>query len=161
MDKKFLDDFKITIESAAVRLAPISQAQSEVPVSKGKWSRKEIVGHLIDSAANNHQRFVRAQFSDDLICQSYYQDQWVSSQHYQEAPWAELIELWKRYNFHLVFMIARIPDSALAKSRTKHNLHKIAYKTVDEDRPTTLEYLIRDYLDHLKHHLEQIFSSTP
>jgi hypothetical protein len=156
MDNTFLDDFHNTVESAASRLLRITDKQSEIPKAEGKWSAKQVIGHLIDSAANNHQRFVRAQFTDNLICQSYDQDQWVNSQHYQEASWVELIELWKRYNLHLVFMIARIPEPILNKSRARHNLHKIAWKTVPENQPATLGYLIRDYLGHMKHHLGQI-----
>lgn len=156
MDKNFLEDFRSTVEISAQKLALISEKQSEISNVKGKWCPKEILGHLIDSAANNHQRFVRAQFNDDLIFPGYDQDQWVSSQHYNEESWTELIELWKRYNLHLAHAIGCIPENTLTKIRKEHNLHQIAWKTVDQNVPVSLEYLIRDYLDHLKHHLKQI-----
>jgi hypothetical protein len=158
MDKIFLDDFRKTIETAAEELLRKSERQSEIPRSKGKWSPKEIIGHLIDSAANNHQRFVRAQFKEDLIFPGYDQDQWVSSQLYNAVSWEALIELWKRYNLHLLHVTASIPETQLTKLRRKHSLHQIAWKTISEKEPASLEYLIRDYLGHLKHHLGQIFS---
>ncbi len=157
MDKTYLEEFRSTVETSARKLALIPEKQSEISRAKGKWSPKEIIGHLIDSAANNHQRFVRAQFKDDLVFSGYDQDQWVNSQHYNEASWGELIELWRRYNLHLIHVIAQIPENDLTRMRTEHNLHKIAWKTVDQKIPVNLEYLVRDYLDHLKHHLKQIF----
>ena len=153
-----LEDFKLTIESAAERLRSMTEAQSEARRAEGKWSPKEIVGHLIDSAANNHQRFVRAQFQDDLVFPGYEQDNWVAAQHYQQASWPHLVELWKMYNMHLLHLISHIPEQRLGRLHHSHSLNKIAWKLVSETEPTTLEYLIRDYIGHLKHHLRQIFA---
>src|SRR5215210_5793634 len=153
-----LEDLRLTIESAAERLRSLTEAESEARRAEGKWSPKEIVGHLIDSAANNHQRFVRAQFQDDLVFPGYEQENWVAAQHYQRASWPHLVELWKMYNMHLLHMVSHIPDEKLARLRHAHSLDKIAWKLVSETEPTTLEYLIRDYIGHLKHHLGQIFA---
>ncbi|MBA3766856.1 MAG: DinB family protein [Acidobacteria bacterium] len=153
-----LEDFKLTIESAAEHLRSMTEAQSEERRAQGKWSPKEIVGHLIDSAANNHQRFVRAQFQDDLVFPGYEQENWVAAQHYQHASWPHLIELWKMYNMHLLHLISHIPAQKLGRLHHAHSLHKIAWKLVGETEPATLEYLIRDYIGHLKHHLQQIFA---
>lgn len=152
-----LKDFKLTIESAADRLRSMTEAQSEARRAPGKWSPKEIVGHLIDSAANNHQRFVRAQFQENLVFPGYEQEDWVAVQHYREASWLHLIELWKMYNIHLLHLISHIPEPRLGKLHHAHSLHKIAWKLVSETEPTTLDYLIRDYIGHMKHHLRQIF----
>ena len=127
-----------------------------LPRAPGKWSRKEIVGHLIDSASNNHQRFVRAQFTDDLLCASYDQETWVASQRYQSAPWRELVALWSGFNLHLARVIEAIPDEIRSRPRIRHNLHEVAFRTVPANEPTTLEYFMRDYVAHLEHHLEQI-----
>ena len=97
------------VGAATPRLEAISDADASRPRSEGKWSRKEIVGHLIDSASNNHGRFVRAQFSDDLVCPTYDQDAWVRVQNYIRAPWVELVTLWSLYNLHLTRVIAAIP----------------------------------------------------
>ena len=154
--QEFLRDFEETIRGASVRLQQIS-AEDSTKSSDGEWSRRQIVGHLIDSAANNHQRFVRAQFKDDLVFPGYEQEQWVSSQRYNDEPWPDLIELWRAYNLHLVHVVSHIPEDVLTRQRDKHSLDQIAFKTVDQSAPATLEYLIRDYLDHLKHHLDQIW----
>lgn len=153
-----LEDFRLTIESAFARLRSMTEAQSEERRAATKWSPKEIVGHLIDSAANNHQRFVRAQFQDDLVFPGYEQESWVAAQHYQQASWPRLIELWKMYNLHLLHLVSHIPEEKLGRLHSEHNLHKIAWKLVGEGEPTTLEYLIRDYIEHTKHHLQQIFA---
>ena len=63
----FVSEFRSTVEAAARRLEQIHERDSRVPLAEGKWSPKQIIGHLIDSAANNHTRFVRAQFTEDLV----------------------------------------------------------------------------------------------
>jgi hypothetical protein len=154
-----LEDFRLTIENAAERLLSLSESQSEERRAAGKWSPKEIVGHLIDSAANNHQRFVRAQFQDNLVFTGYAQEEWVAAQHYHQASWPLLVELWKLYNLHLLHLVSHIPAHKLTALRQEHSLHRIAWKPVSEHEPTTLEYLIRDYIEHMKHHLRQIFAA--
>lgn len=153
-----LEDFRLTIEGAAERLRAMTEAQSEVRRAPAKWSPKEIVGHLIDSAANNHQGFVRAQFQDDLVFTGYEQEAWVAAQHYQQASWSHLVELWKTYNLHLLHLISHIPQDKLGRLQHKHNMHVIAWKLLDEKEPATLEYLIRDYIAHMKNHLRQILA---
>jgi hypothetical protein len=152
----FLNDFRHTIDSGVERLLQISEAQSAIPRSQGKWSPKEIIGHLIDSAANNHQRFVRAQFTDDLVFAGYEQENWVRVQNYQGEAWSELVALWKLYNGHILHLVSLIPEETRTRLRSKHNLHQIASDTIREDEPVTLDYFIRDYLDHMKKHLGQI-----
>jgi hypothetical protein len=155
--QEFLEDFRNTIVSATTRLRNIPETQSGQKNSPDDWSANETIGHLIDSAANNHQRFVRAQFTDDLVFPGYVQDQWVSSQNYRDESWAELIQLWSSYNLHLLHVASAIPEDVLTKPRSRHTLDQIAFNLVDKNDPATLEYLIRDYLDHLRHHLAQIF----
>jgi hypothetical protein len=156
--KDALEDFRRAIETGAERLMSLSEAESEARRAQGKWSAKEIVGHLIDSAANNHQRFVRAQFQDNLVFPGYAQEEWVAAQHYQRASWPLLVGLWKMYNLHLLHTISHIPAHHLSKLHREHSLHRIAWKVLSENEPATLEYLIRDYIGHMKHHLRQIFA---
>lgn len=157
----FLDDFRETIAAAAERFELISEEESKIPRDNGKWSPKQIVGHLIDSAANNHQRFVRAQFTEDLVFDGYEQERWVEIQRYQEEPWGDLIQLWHAYNRHIVHIIDATPEEQRTLQRHKHNLHKIASELLKEDEPVTLEWFMRDYLDHMKKHLNQLFESVP
>ena len=153
---EFLNGFRQTIELGAARLLEIPEEQSAIPRSEDNWSPKEIIGHLIDSAANNHQRFVRAQFTDELIFAGYEQEDWVRVQNYQGEDWRELVQLWKLYNQHILHLVSLIPDDTRTKLRSKHNLHQIASDTIGENEPVTLDFFIRDYLDHMKKHLGQI-----
>jgi hypothetical protein len=150
-----LEDFRQTIEEGAARLLLITEAESQIPRAKGKWSAKEIIGHLIDSASNNHQRFVRAQFQGDLVFARYEQDAWVQAQQYNRESWPLLVQLWKSFNLHLLHLMAQIPEHVRKRPRAKHNLHQVAWKTISEDEPATLDYFMRDYIEHLKHHLRQ------
>jgi len=155
---EFLRDFRATVVDATTRLRDIPAADSRQKSAPDDWAPIEILGHLVDSAANNHQRFVRAQFTDDLVYPGYEQNQWVSSQKYADESWPELIQLWSSYNLHLHHVASVIPASILAKPRATHNLDQIAFNLVDKKEATTLEYFIRDYVDHMRHHLDQIFS---
>jgi hypothetical protein len=140
---------RIPAEAAARRSAPDT------------WSIQEIVGHLIDSASNNHQRFVRAQWTQDLVFPGYDQDAWVTSQRYVEAPWPELVTLWRAFNLHLARTMEAIPAADRERERHPHNLHQIAFRTVPAEVNVTLEYFMRDYVDHLEHHIAQIRERLP
>jgi len=154
---EFLRDFEQTVHYSASSLLRLSDNESMEHRRSDSWTRKQILGHLIDSAANNHQRFVRAQFTNDLVFPGYDGDQWVDVQHYNDADWSGLVDLWKLYNLHLARLAKYIPENVLELERSKHNLDQIAFQTVDSNKPVTLEYFIRDYVDHMKHHLDQIF----
>ena len=134
-----------TVDVAANLLGSLDEATVRAVPAPGKWSIAEVLGHLVDSAANNHQRFVRAQEAASYEGPKYAQDGWVASQGYAEAPWAELVELWRLYNLHLARVMRRIPATALDVPCR-----------VGDDEPVTLRFLIEDYLEHLKHHLRQI-----
>ena len=99
------------VEAAVPKLRAISESRAEQPRAPGKWSPKQVIGHLIDSAANNHQRFVRAQEGESYTGPGYTQDHWVAVQGYQEASWDDLVALWRAYNRHLARVIERIPDA--------------------------------------------------
>jgi hypothetical protein len=157
--EQFLADFRETIAGATARLNDMTPEDSRRKPADS-WAPIEILGHLVDSATNNHQRFVRAQFTDDLVFPGYDQDGWVNAQKYRDESWPELIQLWSSYNLHLVHLASVIPSDVLTKSREKHTLDQIAFELVPPDKPATLEYLIRDYVVHLRHHLDQIFGKT-
>jgi hypothetical protein len=154
--EQFLTEFREIILSATARLQAISQEQSTSETAADEWRPIEILGHLVDSAANNHQRFVRAQFSDDLVFPDYEQDGWVRVQKYCDTSWHDLVQLWSSYNLHLQHVASVIPHDILTKARVKHNLDQIAFNLDDQSQATTLEDFIRDYVDHLRHHLNQI-----
>jgi len=155
---QFLEEFRRNIEDSKKRLLAMSENQASVSLP-GKWSPKQIVGHLIDSAANNHQRFVRASFTTDLVCPGYDQEAWVTLQRYDSESWNDLVKLWAGYNSHLLHVVSVIPREALSRSRTEHNLDRVAFKAVDKSTPTTLEYFVKDYVEHMRHHLRQILGT--
>ena len=140
---------------AAAELGRLNDAAARRRPAPGKWSVKEIVGHLIDSAANNHRRFVEAQFQETLTFPGYAQDRWVTGQRYQEAAWPSLLTLWAAYNDHLVHVVRSIAPTALERARPVHNLDELAWRPVPRTEPATLGYLIEDYVAHLEHHLAQ------
>ena len=150
-------ELREAVREAQEKLQSISVAKSEKRPAPDKWSSKEIIGHLIDSASNNHQRFVRAQFQDHMIFPAYDQEGWVDVQHYMNSDWYDLIELWTHFNLHLAQVIDHVPDTIRHYPHIEHNLDHIAWKKVPEDQPATLEYFMADYVGHLKHHLRQIW----
>jgi hypothetical protein len=156
MDAMFLTDFRDTVDGAATRLLALSNAQAEARPAAGKWSPKEIIGHLIDSASNNHGRFVRAQLQDDLVFAGYDQTAWVNVQRYQGRDWAALVRLWQAFNHHLACLMETAQSNSLARHRTRHNLDELAWQPLADGQPATLEWFMRDYVGHLKHHLRQI-----
>ena len=139
-----------TIQSAKDKLRHVSESDSSTPVLKGGWSRKQVLGHLIDSASNNHQRFVRATLQGSLEFPRYDQDGCVRVQAVQNVPWSLLVSLWTDYNLYLAHVIANLPADKLN-----------AHCKISEDEPVTLRFLAEDYLTHLLHHLSQIGAAAP
>jgi len=140
------EEIRLIVTSAKLKLQDIPFEKAAVKPVPDKWSKKEILGHLIDSASNNHQRFVRAAQNAAMDFPPYNQDRWVEVQHYNEMDWRELIELFSRLNLHICRVINFLPDDVLT------NLVNIG-----KDSPVTLEFIITDYLRHLKHHVEQLY----
>jgi DinB superfamily len=158
---RLLDHWRLVVNHTTVELSEVDDAAARHRPAPGKWSIKEIVGHLIDSASNNHRRFVEAQGKDDLICQGYAQDDWVQFQRYQDAPLTDLLGLWAAYNHHLARVVETTPRAVLEQVRAKHNLDEVAWQTVPRNEPVTLAYFVRDYVGHFEHHLAQIRALLP
>jgi len=133
------------VEKVAVRLRTLTETEVARDRGAGKWIKKEILGHLIDSAANNHQRFVRAQAVDPFVWPGYDQHFWVSVHRYRDRSWAELVELWVGLNRHVAQIIEGVPPVRLSTRCV-----------IGDAEPATLEWWMRDYLRHLRHHLAQI-----
>jgi hypothetical protein len=148
-------ELRAALERATPQLLAIPEQVAARRPAPDKWSCKEVIGHLIDSASNNHGRFVRAQLKDELVFEGYDQDAWMRVQRYQERAWPELVSLWRDLNLQVAHVMQTMPAHERLRTRARHNLHEIAWKTVPASEPTTLEYFLRDYVGHLEHHLRQ------
>jgi hypothetical protein len=136
------------VAEAAPRLRGIDETEAGRGRGDGKWVAKEILGHLIDSAANNHQRFVRARTADPFVWPGYEQEFWVSVHAYRSRGWSELVDLWAALNQHVAYAIDSVPADRLATRCV-----------IGNEPPQPLEWWMRDYVRHLKHHLSQIFGA--
>ena len=152
----YIRDLQTSVDAASEWLATLTEPTVRWRPKPTAWSSIEIIGHLIDSAANNHQRFVRAASQDDLIFAGYAQDEWVSSQQYASAPWDEVVTLWRSYNRHIARVMAAIPADVRYRKHDRHNLHQLGWQPYAADKPATLDDLMYDYVMHLEHHLSQV-----
>ena len=136
---------RTSVARASERMRVMTEEMVSSRDSPARWSKKEVLGHLIDSAGNNLQRIVRAQLTAELRFPSYMQTEWVAAQQYVSEEWIDLLDLWIAINRHLAHVIDQVPDSAL---RTMCR--------IGDSGPVTLEALIADYVRHMEHHLRQI-----
>jgi len=152
MKKELIDvinRLKHNIEIVPTKFLKFSEDELKRKSTPAKWFKKEILGHLIDSAANNHQRFVRAQYEDEpFIVISYDQDDWVNIQNYNTIDTKFIVELWKMLNLHILNILNNFPEDKLL-TKCKSN--------VDEEIVDNVFLLMKDYVDHMDHHLNQIF----
>ena len=144
------------VDAAEPQLLAIGDDTSARRPAPGKWSPREIIGHLIDSAGNNHGRFVRAGLGGDLVFEGYAQDGWVELQRYNDSPWRELVRLWAGYNRQLARTMAGIPEAVRMREHSRHNLHEVAWSPRSPDEPATLDWFMKDYVGHLEHHVRQV-----
>jgi len=135
------------LATVPARLVDLSDEDAGKRPEPGRWSKKEILGHLIDSAANNHQRVVRAQLVPALEFPSYEQEAWVEVQSYGSEPWPDLVNLWLLLNRHLLHVMKAIPPDRLSRSCV-----------IGSGEPKPLSAVMDGYLEHLEHHLNQLLS---
>ena len=143
--KNSIVEFERVLDETAKKLLKYAEEETGKKPSPDKWSKKEILGHLIDSAANNHQRFVRMQVENNLQLPNYDSDKWVAVQHYNTCSWNELVRLWEAYNLHILHIFWNINPATLVNTAT-----------IGGGDSITLQFIAEDYVSHLKHHLEEI-----
>jgi len=139
------EQFRAELNSIQVALLAIPLALADVPWREGGWTRKQIVGHLLDSAANNRQRFVRAAIDGEYAGPKYAQDAWVAAHGYGGQSWATLLRWWETEHEILAVVVDGIPEARLEASCV-----------VGNDAPVTLRFLIEDYVSHQRWHLKQL-----
>ncbi len=143
--KQVAQHLRETINAVLPQLKAISDAEASMKPHPDKWSKKEIIGHLIDSAGNNQQKFVRMMQQPHLDFVGYRQDDWVALQKYNDANWLTIIDVWTAYNHQIAHIIENVAPSVLS--------HTISIEGVG---PFTLQFIMTDYAEHLKHHLRQV-----
>lgn len=139
--------FRAQLEDVRSALNAVSPELADTPWRAGGWTRKQIVGHMMDSAANNRQRFVRAATEGRYAGPKYAQDAWVAAHGYTRQAWETLLRWWRVHHEVLAAVVEEIPEERL-DSRC----------VVGEEAPVTLRFLIEDYLAHQRWHLAQITS---
>lgn len=139
------NELKDIVNQVLPLLSDITEEEAAQKPNPHKWSKKEILGHLIDSACNNQQKFVRTMAQPQLQFVGYAQNHWVEAQHYASANWKLITTLWAAYNLHLAHVIENA-DPAVVQNTV----------TIEGAGPFTLEFIMKDYAEHLKHHLLQI-----
>ena len=132
------------IATAQLQLQAIPSETASEPLGEGKWSTKEVIGHLIDSATNNLQRIVRLQLQPEIDLPGYEQNGWVGVQRYDLLEWQNVLTLWSTLNGQLAHIIAHV-DPACLTNIWNYN-----------DTRLTLGFIIEDYIAHMEHHLRQI-----
>lgn len=146
--KAALARFEQVLKEQSQQLRQISEETALQRPEPAAWSAKEVLGHLLDSASNNHQRFIRGQLGHKLHSSPYDQERWVELGAYQSRAWSELVDFWLAYNHHLLH-VAR-------------NIRPEFYGTeivIGASEPVTLEFVVIDYVRHLEHHLRQLYAA--
>ncbi len=137
--------FRADLDEVHRALVSVPARLADVPWREGGWTRKQIVGHLLDSAANNRQRFVRAATEGKYKGPKYPQDAWVAAHGYVDQPWHTLLGWWEAENEILIAIVDQIPEDRLETSCV-----------VGGEAPVTLRFLIEDYVAHQRWHLKQL-----
>jgi len=151
----YVRDLREAVNRVTPKLLALGDASATRPAA-GKWSPREIIGHLVDSATNNYGRFVRGQLQDDLVFPGYAQDDWVRIGRYRDAPWEELVTLWRTVNLQIARVMEGTPEDVRRRPRERHDLAAIGV-VLSPGEAATLEHVMKDYVGHLHHHLRQIF----
>ena len=141
--------FRAELDEVHRALVSLPEALSDVPWREGGWTRKQIVGHLLDSATNNRQRFVRAATDGSFLGPNYGQDAWVAAHGYAEQSWGTLLSWWETEHEILISVVDRIPEERME-----------APCVMDEDAPVSLRFLIEDYTVHQNWHLKQLVAGS-
>ena len=155
--KTFLNNWYNNILKSESELSNIESDLAKEKPAAEKWSANEILGHLIDSAINNHRRFMLMQLQDNMVFDGYDQNKWVELQNYADKDWSDILTTWVTFNINIIEALEEIDAPAWSKEFSKHSLDKIAWQKLTASKPATMEYIVRDYFGHLEHHSKQIY----
>lgn len=147
--------FRTLLNETPGRLARIPDDVAARSLEENKWSAKQELGHLADSAINNHARLIRVQIETCPELPGYDQREWVRRNGYQSRSWAEIITLWQTLNQHLLLAAGRISLEDWQRTATFLSAWGKPPASVSPD-VITLRFLFEDYIEHMRHHLKHI-----
>src|SRR5512146_3479790 len=148
MPEQLANSFAAHLAKGEAELRTITETEATEPYQADAWTRKQVLGHLIDSAMNNHVRFVMAALNGEYTGPAYHAQGWVAMHDYANMLWSELLDLWKAHNALLARVVRQVPEDKLT-----------AECRIGSDKPVTLRYVIEDYLHHLEEHIAEITES--
>jgi hypothetical protein len=140
-------DLHAAVDAGLEMFQRVDETRTSNCPAPGKWCAREILGHLVDSACNNHRRFVIGQSDGPVVFDGYEQDAWVARQRYAAVPFRDIVALWVAYNRHLAHVIASAPAGMMSRTGRAPGGGDV-----------TLGFLMEDYVVHLRHHLDQLRS---
>ena len=149
---------RAAIDEGVAIFRGVSEERTARRTAPDQWCAREVIGHLIDSACNNHRRFIINQDADRLILDPYQQDIWVARQRYADTPVSELVPTWAAYNRHIARVIEAMPDEVLNCGRGPIGHFSFPYSGMPQSDAVTLRHLVEDYVGHIRHHFKQIRS---
>ena len=144
------------VAEIADQLFDLHETHMAKPRVDGGWSRKEILGHLVDSANVNHQRVIESVLSGSIVFTGYQHRQWVEINGYQDIEWEEIVTLWCAVTMQFCTMIEGIDAGVIDRVHDTHSYETTAFGELASGESSTLGYLIEDYFAHMKYHLGQI-----
>ena len=147
---------RAAIDEGVALFEGVSEERTAWRPAPHRWCAREVIGHLIDSACNNHRRFVVNQGADRLLVDPYRQEAWVARQRYADTPATELVTTWAAYNRHIARVIEHMSDEMLNQGRGPLADYRFGYLDVPPTGAATLRYLVEDYVGHIRHHFRQI-----
>jgi len=153
--RRIAADLREAIDEIVEMVLAAPEERSARRPAPGDWCAREVIGHLIDSACNNHRRFIVNQSAGRLAIDEYDQNAWVERQHYAQQPAARLVALWAVYNRHLADVIEQIPGDVLNLGRGSLADFRFEY-IATEGGDATLGHVAADYVGHIRHHLSEI-----
>lgn len=156
----WISAFRTALDKAHIALRAIPADRLSRRMRPDGWNMHQLLGHLIDSACNNHRRFTLAARQDHLRFEGYAQEAWVEINAYDKRDWLELVQLWYSFNLQICHLMAQFSEEKLNTPTTAHYLDRMAWEQIATGEPATLGYFMRDYIGHCEHHLAQIQDIT-
>ena len=149
--EKVIQELNAIVEEFTAKFSQFSETELAEKPFPNKWSKKEVIGHLIDSAQNNLRRFIVGQYEKTPPKIVYQQDFWVAANNYQHMTGEDVINLWQLVNSQIANVLTTMP---------KEFYSRLCDTSHEGEQHRSLEWLAQDYVKHMKHHLNQVIANS-